>query len=131
MTTPGPTARDNGRFRLGFFTSPAVHVTVFQAAAETSDPTCAIASTVSVETSILPPAPAPTSCKVPRPAFFQKFAPKFAATACAFRPRKTPKRASPSSAATFAVVKTFWLKAPVFTPKILMIRSEEHTSELQ
>ena len=58
---------------------------------------------------------------------FQKFAPKFAAIACAFRPRKTPKMTRPSSAETFAVVKMFWMKAPVFTPKILMIESTTTT----
>ncbi len=96
-----------------------MNVTLFQASAENSDPTCAIASAVSVETST----PPPTSCKVPRPELFQKFAPKFAANACAFRPRKTPNRTKPSSAETFAVVKMFWMIAPVFTPKILVIES--------
>ncbi len=123
MTTPVPSASDNGKFRLGFFTSPAVNVTLFHASAENSDPTCAIASTVSVETKT----PAPTSCRVPRPELRQKFAPKFAATACAFLPRKIPKSTRPSSAETFAVVKTFWIKAPVFTPKILMIESATTT----
>ena len=39
----------------------------------------------------VPPTPPPTSCRAPRPELFQKFAPKFAAMACAFRPRKIPK----------------------------------------
>ncbi len=50
----------------------------------------------------------------------QKFAPKFAARACAFLPRKIPKSTRPSRPETFAVVKTFWMSAPVLTPKILI-----------
>ena len=48
MTTPVPSASDSGRLRLGFFTSPAVNVTLFQASAEKSDPTCATARMVRV-----------------------------------------------------------------------------------
>ncbi len=103
MTTPVPSASESGKLRLGFFTSPAVNVTLFHASAENSDPTCAMASAVSVETST----PPPTSCNVPRLELCQKFAPKFAATAVAFRPRKIPKITSPSSAETLAAVKTF------------------------
>ena len=41
MTSPVPIASDNGRLRRGFLTSPAVKVTLFQASAEKSEPTCA------------------------------------------------------------------------------------------
>ena len=40
MTTAVPTASETGMSRLGFFTSPAVNVMLFQASAEKSDPTC-------------------------------------------------------------------------------------------
>src|SRR5439155_16703621 len=47
---PVPSTSESGRFRLGFFTSPAVKVTLFQASAEKSDPTWASAITVIVPT---------------------------------------------------------------------------------
>ena len=51
-------ASESGRLRLGFFTSPAVKVTLFQASAENSDPTCATARTVNAPTNTLgPPTP--------------------------------------------------------------------------
>src|SRR6202049_4101359 len=56
--SPVPSASDSGRLRLGFFTSPAVNVTLFQASAENSEPTCATARIVSVPTiTIGPPTP--------------------------------------------------------------------------
>ena len=54
MTTPVPSASESGKLRLGFFTSPAVKVTLFQASAEKSEPTCATASTVKVLTKTPP-----------------------------------------------------------------------------
>jgi hypothetical protein len=58
MTTPVPNASESGKLRLGFFTSPAVKVTLFQASAENSEPTCATARIVRVPTiTIGPPTP--------------------------------------------------------------------------
>ena len=108
MTTPVPSASESGRLRLGFFTSPAVKVTLFHASAENSDPTCATARIVSVPTiTIGPPTPTCTACCAPSPALCQKFAPKFAARACALRPSANPNTANPSSAETLAAVKMF------------------------
>src|SRR6185437_12389565 len=97
MTVPVPSARESGRLRLGLITSPAVKVTLFQASAENRDPTWATATRVS----------APASVGVAPWRSRQKFAPKFAATATAFRPSTMPTKIRPSSAATFAEVKAF------------------------
>jgi len=48
MTVPVPMASESGRLRCGFFTSPAVKVTLFQASAEKSEPTFATARTTMV-----------------------------------------------------------------------------------
>src|ERR1700751_101381 len=120
MTTPVPKASDSGRLRLGFFTSPAVKVTLFHASAENSDPTCATARIVSVPTQTVgPPTPTCTACRAASPAFSQKCPLKLAESAGALRPRKNPKSTRPESAETFAAVKTFWIMAPVFTPNTL------------
>src|SRR2546427_11586934 len=86
ITTPVPSARESGRLRLGFFTSPAVNVTLFQASAEKSEPTWATARVVRGPTKeIGPPAPTCTGCCALSPAFRQKSL-KLAAIACAFLP---------------------------------------------
>src|SRR4051812_40998193 len=41
VTSPVPKARERGTLRRGFFTSPAVKVTLFQASEENRDPTWA------------------------------------------------------------------------------------------
>src|SRR5438128_3508124 len=41
VTNPVPIARESGTVRRGFFTSPAVKVTLFQASEENKDPTWA------------------------------------------------------------------------------------------
>ena len=121
-------ASDKGKLRCGFFTSPAVNVTLFQASAENSDPTCATARIVSVPTSTIgPPTPTCTACCAPSPAFCQKCPLKFAASACALRPMNNPNNTSPASAETLATVKMFWMIAPVLTPKMLMIESTTTT----
>src|SRR5271170_7430047 len=84
MTTPVPSASDSGRLRLGFFTSPAVKVTLFQASAENSDPTWATARIVRTPTSATgPPTPTCTGCRIHGIAPCLKFGPKFAAIAYA------------------------------------------------
>ena len=45
---PAPRASESGKFRLGFFTSAAVKVMLFQASAEKSEPTIATPTSVSV-----------------------------------------------------------------------------------
>ena len=47
MTMAVPTASETGISRLGFFTSPAVNVMLFQASAEKSDPTCETPNAIS------------------------------------------------------------------------------------
>ena len=59
MTEPVPSASESGRLRCGFFTSPAVKVTLFHASAENSEPTWATATTVNIPTSAMGP-PTPT-----------------------------------------------------------------------
>src|ERR1039458_8078443 len=48
ITVPVPSASDNGKFRFGFLTSPAVNVTLFQASIEKSEPTIATPTSVRV-----------------------------------------------------------------------------------
>ena len=74
MTAPVPSASESGRLRCGFFTSPAVKVTLFQASEENSDPTCETARMVSIPTiAIGPPMPTCTGCSALQPALRQKF----------------------------------------------------------
>src|SRR5258707_4823836 len=74
ITTPVPTANESGKLRLGFFTSPAVKVTLFQASADKSEPTCATARIVSVPTKTVgPPTPTCTACCAPKDELCQKF----------------------------------------------------------
>src|ERR1051326_1577307 len=119
ITTPVPMASERGRLRFGFFTSPAVNVTLFQASAEKSEPTCATARIVNTPTN--GPAAVPLAeCGRSR----QKL-PKFADIASALRATKAPANTSPASADTLAMVKMFCTAAQ----NIFTIRSEEHTSE--
>src|SRR6476660_8240464 len=103
ITMPVPSARESGKLRLGFLTSPAVNVTLFQASAENKDPTCATASTVNVLTST----PPPMSCKLPKLELRQKFPLKLAANAVAFRPTNKATATNPNNAAAFEMVNTF------------------------
>ena len=104
---PVPKASESGRLRLGFFTSPAVNVTLFQASAEKSEPTWATARMVRVPTKAIgPPTPTCTACCAPSPAFRQKSV-KFAAIACAFLPMNSPRITSANSAEVLAKVKMF------------------------
>src|SRR4051812_5352319 len=100
ITTPVPIANDKGKFRLGFFTSPAVNVTLFHASDENSDPTCATATTTITPNSPLKPKEGNTALE---PALRQKF-PKFSAIACGLRATVNPSSTSPSRAAVFAIV---------------------------
>ena len=73
MTTPVPSASESGRLRFGFFTSPAVKVTLFQASAENKDRVWATASMVKVPTITMgPPTPTCSACCAPSPALSQK-----------------------------------------------------------
>ena len=68
MTAPVPSASASGRLRFGFLTSPAVKVTLFQASAENSEPTCATARIVSRPTNAVgPPTPTCTAWSVFQP----------------------------------------------------------------
>ena len=129
MTTPVPIASASGRFRCGLRTSPAVNVTLFHASDENSDPTCATAMMVTMPTSAIgPPTPTCTGWRAEKPALCQKFAPKFAAMACALRPMNAPNRTSPSNAAVFAKVNTFCTAAPSRTPKTFSTERKITTS---
>src|SRR5262245_24116872 len=102
ITTPVPKASDNGKLRLGFLTSPAVKVTLFQASAENNDPTWATARIVRIPTKGPKSTPfasaPPAECAAPS---CQKSV-KFAATAFGLRPTKIPTSTSPASAETLA-----------------------------
>src|SRR4029077_2615585 len=100
-------ANERGRLRLGFFTSPAVKVTLFQASAEKSEPTCATARIVSTPTNGPAAAPEAECGESNR----QKL-PKFAAMACALRETKIPATTRPASAETLVMVNRFCTAAP-------------------
>ena len=118
--------------RLGFFTSPAVKVMLFQASAENSDPTCTTARITSRFTSTIgPPTPTCTGCSELQPAFFQNSlhpAPKFASQAAALRPTVKASRISAASDSALAVVKMFWISAPSFTPKMFTMARKTTTT---
>src|ERR1035438_1312152 len=111
--------------RLGFFTSPAVKVMLFQASAENSDPTCTTARITSRFTiTVGPPTPTCTGCSELQPAFFQnslQLGPKLAPQAVMLRPIVNASRIKPASDNALAVVNTFWISAPNWTPKIFTI----------
>src|SRR5215510_7437024 len=98
ITTPVPKASDNGKLRFGFFTSPAVKVTLFQASAENNDPTWATARIVRMPTN--GPARVPLAeCAAES---LQKSV-KLAAIACGLRPTRIPTSTRPASAETLAM----------------------------
>src|SRR5207249_4988939 len=103
-----PNASDNGMFRFGFLTSPAVKVMLFQASAENREFVCATQiptnnPNVVIAVNELPAGP--TFSSVPR--IFHK-SPKFTfAIIPDFHPRKIPKTTSRRSDPVFEIVKTF------------------------
>ena len=123
---------ESGMFFLGFFTSPAVKVTLFQASAEKSEPTCTTAKITSRFTSTVgPPTPTCTGCSELQPAFRQNSlqpAPKFAEIAAALRPTVKASRIRAARLSALAVVKTFWTSAPSLTPKMLRIARNRTTT---
>src|SRR6202030_3436176 len=114
MTIAVPTARETGMSRLGFFTSPAVNVMLFQASAEKSDPTCETPKAINKPNApdaavtdgmndFIQDAPGSMvcgSCSVQMPV-------KLAWIAAALRPRNIPARISAASPSNLAEVKTF------------------------
>src|SRR5579862_7198883 len=109
MTAPVPSASDSGTFRLGFFTSPAVNVMLFQASAENNDPVCATQIAANSPNAVAAVRPAETGS-----IFFgvQTSAPKLAEIAPEFQPRNNPVRIRPNSAPILVVVKMFWMILP-------------------
>src|SRR5437899_5106203 len=113
-----PRAIESATSRFGFFTSAAVKPMLFQASAENSDPTCATPNATNNPN-------APLEAETVGTKLFRKFAPgssvcglcrahrwlKFSVIAPAFLPTKIPRRTNPI--------------------KESVLRSEEHTSELQ
>src|ERR1700723_671288 len=104
MTIPVPNANDSGKFRLGFFTSAAVNVMLFQASAEKSAPTIATATRL-----IVPIVQIACSggygCITHRPALRQKSV-KFACRAIIVDDQK-PIMTRLASEPTLATVNTF------------------------
>src|SRR5580658_3467675 len=102
---------ESGRLRLGFFTSPAVNVTLFHASAENSEPTCTTARITSRLThAVGPPTPTCTACSECQPALRQNWlevAPKLAFQAVAFTPTVNASTMSAASEMAFAEVMTF------------------------
>src|SRR5258707_2560808 len=88
MTIVVPSASENGMFRRGSFTSPAVNVMLFQASAEKSEPVC--------ETQIA--TNNPNAVRADRPGTIgaadrmDHNAPKLSDTAALFRPNRMPSR---------------------------------------
>src|SRR5256885_840677 len=110
MTRPVPKASDKGRFRRGSRTSPAVKVTLFQASAEKSEPTCATHPGITIPRA---PPVAHTVGMKDKSDLIGDTTPgvhrlvKLAASASALRPMKTPRRIRASSDNVLAEVKTF------------------------
>ena len=104
-----PSASDSGRLRLGFFTSPAVKVTLFQASAENSEPTCATASIVSVPTMTTGRRPDLNGVQRAQSRIVPEVRAKIRGQRLRIAPQQNPNTTSPSSAETFAVVKIFWI----------------------
>ena len=114
MTTPVPSASDSGRFRLGFFTSPAVNVTLFQASAENNEPTWATPNATNNPN-------APLAAETVGMKDRKKFAPgsmgcaprmahkcvKLSEIAAAFRATNTQRKISPNKESVLALVNTF------------------------
>jgi hypothetical protein len=100
-----PTASASGRFRLGFCTSAAAKVTLFQASLEKSDPTIA-APMMGTMARLQSPVP-------------QNVA-KLALATSGRRNSVSPQSTSTASAPTFATLKTVWIVAPSVTPRTLM-----------
>src|SRR5579862_8051441 len=110
VTSPVPAARAKGRLRRGFFTSPAMKVTLFHASEEKSEPTCAtqkatniprtpsVANTVGIEEKY--GCTGETACGVQR-------LEKLALMTAALRPMKNPMRMSATSERVLAEVKVF------------------------
>jgi len=103
MTTPVPSSSDRGRFRFGFRVSAAVKVTFSQAKAAKSGPTMAVAIRTQV--------PGPASRFLANPV-------KFAPMASGWRPKPSPQKTSPATAAILAAVKASWTRAPKRTPRM-------------
>src|SRR5580704_9942728 len=114
MTMIVPKAIDKATSRFGFLTSAAVKPMLFQASAENSEPTC---ETASANNKPYQPLAAVTVGKIPRkrptpgeialaPRMAQRWV-KLSAMAEAFLPTKRHRKIRPSSARTFAEVKTF------------------------
>src|SRR5437667_10738100 len=110
MTSPVPIASDRGRFRRGSLTSPAVNVTLFQASAENSEPTCATQTAISIPSA---PPVADTDATNERSDLIGDTTPgvhkfvKLAASASALRPINTPRTIRASRNSVFADVKPF------------------------
>ena len=119
--------------RLGFFTSPAVKVMLFQASAENSEPTCTTARITSRFTSTMgPPTPTCTGMQRTPAGILPELAPARAEVrrhAAALRPTVKASRISAASDSALAVVKTFWISAPSFTPKMFTMARKTTTAD--
>ena len=129
MTAPVPSASESGRLRWGFFTSPAVKVTLFQASEENSDPTCETARIVSTPTMRHRPADSDLHRMQRAPA---RVAPEVRAEVGGDRVRvasdEQAEKHQSQQRAVLAKVKTFCTIAPVRTPKMFSTDRKTTTS---
>src|SRR5881394_3895437 len=95
-----------GKSFSGFLSSPDANPTLFQASIENSEPTIAAPTTGRMASVRAPPA--------------QKFGPKFAVIAAAFRPIVNPSKIRAASAAVLIAVSEVWMNAAVRTPRTLI-----------
>src|ERR1700735_5830882 len=114
---PAPMASDNGRFRLGFFTSAAVNVVLFQPTAENQAPTMATATRLSVPIVHIGWSGG-YGCITQSPALRQKSV-KFVCRAMSVDDQN-PIITNPASEPTFATVKMFWTIFPIRNPRVLI-----------
>ena len=124
ITRPVPKTSDNGMFRRGSRTSPAVNVMLFHASEENSEPTWPTQTAINIPSA--PPAAetAPTNGRSDvtgeTAVGVQKFV-KLACSASALRPTKMPSMPSAINAMSdnvFAEVKTFWISLPSSNPRV-------------
>ena len=102
---PVPMASARGRFRVGFCTSAAAKVTLFQASLENSEPTMAAPRT-GITASDQSPVPQKSE--------------KLAAAMSGCRKSVSPNSTSAASAPTLATLNTVWIAAPSVTPRMLV-----------
>src|SRR4051794_10401941 len=117
-----PRKSDKPIFFCGFFISPAINVTLFQASLLKTDPTIAAAippnkAAPPIEFTLKPNEGLHTSLRLDLVA--TQAADQFACHTSGWNAMK-PATISPNKAMSFVEVKIFWIHFPPFTPRVLV-----------